>query len=353
MTRPNERPVNLYLVLKGWLRNWKPDCAFSGRTRAEFEAWRARFRRHYRRCLGPWPERVPLRVKVLERVERDDHIREKIIYDSSPGVTVPAYVLVPRGLRKNDKRPGILAAHGHGNGKDDVVGVTREKGASAALAKVERLNYEYGLEAVRRGYVVIAPDWCPFGERRPPDAWVRPGRDACNITDLAWRYFGRPLLTQSIWDGMRAVDVLCARPEVDRRRLAVIGLSQGGTMSAHLLINDRRLRTGVVSGYLSTVRGDALTDRGKGNTCGAQHVPGLLRHGDIPDMLGLACPKPVLFEMGRRETCFHFPDMDRAYRHLRGIYRAAGALDRLARDVHDNDHRWSGRKAWAWLAKWL
>jgi hypothetical protein len=118
------------------------------------------------------------------------------------------------------------------------------------------------------------------------------------------------------------------------------------------LINDRRVRAGVVSGYISTVRGDALGKRGKGNTCGAQHVPGLLSYGDIPDMMGLAVPKPVLYEMGRKETCFHYPDMRRAFAHLKRIYNAAEVPDRLAKDVHPHDHRWSGRKAWDWLRQW-
>ena len=351
-----KRSVDLYDTLQGWIREWKPDCAFSGKTEADFREWKKKFRRHYRRCLGPWPEKVPPRLDVLETNDRGDHVRKKIVFDSSPGVTVPAWLLVPKGLAKGEKRPGILAAHGHGKGKNDVVGVTRELPEHKEYVKttLDPLNYEYGLEAVRRGYVVIAPDWCPFGERRPSDEWCRaPGRDPCNIMTLAWQYFGRPLITQSIWDGMRAVDVLAAHANVDAKRLGVIGLSQGGTMTTHLLINDRRLKTGVVSGYLSTVRGDALTMRGKGNTCGAQHVPGLLRHGDIPDMLGLACPKPVLFEMGKFETCFHYPDMARAYRHLHSIYKAAAATDRIAKDVHPNDHRWSGKKAWAWLERWL
>jgi len=152
---------------------------------------------------------------------------------------------------------------------------------------------------------------------------------------------------------MRAVDVLAAHPRVDPRRLGVIGLSQGGTMSTHLLIADRRLRAGVVSGYISTVRGDALGPRGRGNTCGAQHVPGLLLHGDIPEMLGLACPKPILFEMGRQEGCFHYPDMITAYRRLRRIYAAAGRADCIASDIHPNGHQWSGARAWAWLERWL
>ncbi|MBI2191294.1 MAG: acetylxylan esterase [Planctomycetes bacterium] len=348
-----ERSVNLYDTLQAWCREWRPDCSFDGRTEKDYRRWRAAFSRHYRRCLGPWPGRVNPRLEVVERVERPDHLREKVLFDSSERVTVPAYLLTPRGLRPGDRRPGILAAHGHGDGKADICGVSREKNDENVNKRLDTLNYEYAVEAVRRGFVVIAPDWCPFGERRPPPWWCRPNRDPCNITDLAWQYFGRPLITQSIWDGMRAVDVLAKHPNVDPRRIGVIGLSQGGTMTTHLLINDRRLRAGVVSGYISTVRVDALNERGRGNTCGAQHVPGLLLHGDIPDMLGLAAPKPVLFEIGRKETCFHYPDMMKAYRHLRTIYEAAGALDRIAADVHPNDHRWSGKKAWSWLERWL
>jgi dienelactone hydrolase len=347
------RPVNLYDALQGWLKTRKPDCAFQGSTRADFLAWKRAFRTHYRRCLGPWPEEVPLRLDVVDRAVRGDHVREKVLFDSSPGVTVPAYILSPKGLRRGERRPGILACHGHGNGKDDVVGVTRESGDADKIKNLERLNYEYGLEAVGRGYVVIAPDWCPFGERRPPPWWCRPNRDPCNITDLAWLYFGRPLITQSIWDGMRCVDVLCRRPDVDPRRLGVLGLSQGGTMTTHLFVNDRRLKAAVVSGYISTVRGDALGERGKGNTCGAQHVPGLLLHGDIPDVLGLAAPRPAFFEMGEQETCFHFPDMIRAYRHLQRIYRAADAAERIGCETFPTDHRWRGNKAWEWLERWL
>jgi len=348
------RPINGYDVIQEWARIHRPACAFAGRTRTEFERWRRAFRRHYRRMLGPWPERVPLRPEITESLDKGDHIRHRVVFDSAPGVSVPAFLLVPKGLGRRERRPALLAAHGHGAGKGDVAGATAECGTPEAVATMERLHYTYGLEAVRRGYVVIAPDWLPFGERRPPAEWSRePTRDPCNVLDLAMRYFGRPLLTQNVWDGMRALDVLAGHPNVDANRLGAIGLSYGGTMTTHLLICDRRLRVGVVSGYVSSVRGDALNMRGAANFCGAQHVSRLLLYGDLPDIMGLACPKPILCEMGRKETCFHFPDMDRSYRRLRRIYAAAGFPERLARDVHPHDHRWSGRAAWRWLERWL
>ena len=348
-----EPGLTAYDSIQHWARTMKPDCAFEGEGRKDYMAWRRRFQPRYRGCIGPWPAPVPLRLRLRDVADQGDHVRKRVLYDSCAGVTVPAYLLEPKGLGRGEKRPALLAAHGHGAGACDIAGVTRENGSDAAKAKVARLNYEYALEAVRWGYVVIAPDWCPFGERTPPVEWTRASRDACNMTDLAWQYFGRSLLNQNIWDGMRAVDVLWNHPNVDRRRTGVIGLSFGGTMATHMLINDPRLRAGVVSGYISTIRSDALNMRGKGNTCGAQHVPGILRHGDIADMLGLAVPKPVLFEMGRNESCFHYPDMRRAYAHLKRIYEAAGRPECIDHDTHPNGHMWSGKKAWAWLEKWL
>lgn len=347
------RSVNFYDTIQTWVRTRKPDTPYSGNTPAAFHRWRRVFRPHYRRCLGPWPRNAAPCLKVLERVRREGFIREKIVYDSSPGVAVPAYRLVPLGLRAGERRPGLLAAHGHGNGKADITGVSFEGKNKENAAWVRSLNYDYAAQAARLGYVVIAPDWIPFGERRPPQWFVRDGRDACDIASMAIEYFGHTLLAQNVWDGMRGVDLLARHPNVDAGRLGVIGLSYGGTMATHLLINDARLKAGVVSGYISTVRGDALNDRGKGNTCGAQYVPGLLAHGDIPEMLGLAVPKPILFEMGKRETCFHYPDMLAAYRKVSRMYRAAGHPERIGHDTFDADHMWSGRKAWSWLARWL
>lgn len=353
MARRQARLINAYDIIQHWCKTTKPDGVFTGKTTQAYMKWQTRFRRMYKQCIGPWPGKVALKPTVTDEVDCGDHIRQRVIYDSSPGVTVPAFLLVPKDLEPKEKRPALLASHGHGNGKDDICGLATESGVQGRIDLVKQLNYEYALEAVRRGYVVIAPDWMPFGERVPPQEWVRAGRDKCNVVNMGWQYFGLTLIAQNTWDGMRAVDVLVKHPHVNSRRIGVIGLSYGGTLATHLLINDRRIKAGVVSGYISQVRGDSLNDRGSANTCGAQHVPGLLQHGDIADMLGLAAPKPILCEMGRHESCFYYPDMIKAYNHLRTYYKALGATDRLAKDVHDNDHRWSGAKAWDFLAKWL
>jgi len=346
-------PVSFLATIEAWRKHVQPDAAFTGTGIAAYRQWRRVFGAHYRKMIGPFPARVPARVRVTHRVKLPGYTRERIVYRSAPHVLVPAYRLMPDGIRPGERRPGILAAHGHGNGKADITGTTPPQPSPYGRDFVKNHNYDYAVQAVRRGYVVIAPDWIPFGERALPPEYVRAGRDACDVALMGSSYFGHSILAHNIWDGMRAVDLLAADRRVDPGRLGVVGLSYGGTMTAHLLVNDPRLKAGVVSGYVSTVREDATSRVRAMNTCGAQHLPGLLLHGDLPEVLGLAAPKPMLCEMATHEDCFHYPDMRRAFVRLGRIYRAAGASDRLSADIFKGRHMWSGRKAWEFLDRWL
>lgn len=328
----------------------EPRMGFSGSTEKGWESWRTAFREQLLQNLGRFPDRVPLDADIVETSKEDGYTREKVIFDSERFASVPAYVLIPDDLEDGERRPGILAAHGHGGGKDDVAGIARSK---QDADRIRALNYDYGLELVRRGYVVIAPDWRAFGEREPDIDWVRTSRDKCNVSYLAFGYFGYHLLALDIWDGMRTLDYLQSRHEVDPGRLGMAGLSFGGTMTTYLSALDPRIRVAVISGYISTVRGDALTDRGKGNTCGNQYSPSLLLYGDIPDVAGLIAPRPLLVEMGERDECFVIEDARSAFEHLSRIYRAAGVPERLELDVFPGAHAFSGAKAFDWFERWL
>jgi len=352
---PIQGSLGAYDAIQSMLASHQPSLAFDGAGTADFQAWRARFHDAYRRCLGPWPEPVEPNLEVVEERDFPTFTATHLYFDSSPGVAVSAYLLLPKGMTPGEKRPGILAAHGHGDGryndgKDDLLGL--DGGDPQRAESIRRQNLDYARQAAERGYVVMVPDWLPFGERKAPKDWVG-HRDRCNVVGMGWAYLGYTMLAQNIWDGMRAVDILAARPEVDQQRLGVIGLSYGGTMTLHLAVNDPRLKVAVISGYLSTVRDDAITSRGGANFCLGQHVPGLLRYGDIPEMAGLIAPKPLLIEAGQKDTCFIIEDARRAYQRLEAIYRAAGCGDRLAYDEHPYEHRWHGTVAWDWLERWL
>ena len=95
---------------------------------------------------------MPLHAEVLRREDMGDYVREKVIYDTEAFASVPAYVLVPKDLQKGEKRPGILAAHGHGIGKNPLVGLDADENPH------EEYQKQLAIQFVKRGYVVVAPD---------------------------------------------------------------------------------------------------------------------------------------------------------------------------------------------------
>jgi dienelactone hydrolase len=293
---------------------------------------------------------VPLDPEVLEAVDCGSYVRQKVVFDTERYCSVVAYVLVPSVAGPESPRPAVLAAHGHGRGKADICGVCDDKDQADA---VRALNYDYAVQFAEAGYIVIAPDWRGFGERLSPPEWARQGRDPCNVNYMAHGYLGYHLLALQIWDGMRCLDYLQQRPDVRPDRIGVAGLSFGGTMTTYLAALDPRLRVACISGYLSTIKSDAMTMRGLANFCGSQYMPGLLSIGDIPDVAGLIAPKPLVVEMGEQDMCFVIEDMRRAFDRLRGIYEAAGAGDLLVADQHPGGHQWSGAVALPWFQRWL
>ncbi len=332
------------------------------RTRAEWVEWRSQAQASLRAALGRWPDPVPLAAEEVEQHDDGDYWRIKVLYDADAFSTVPAWLLVPKDARPGDQRSALLCAHGHGRGKDDPTGVVDptlpEEEKQRQERHVQTHKYDYARQFARRGYVCLVPDWRGFGERRAPTAWCGPdstrwASDPCDVLFMAYGYFGYELLTLNLWDAMRGVDYLQTRPEVDPKRIGCLGLSFGGTMTTFLAAVDERIKAADVVGYLSTVRHDALTLRGRGNFCGSQYLRGLLTFGDISTIAGLIAPRPLLAEMGERDHCFVIDDALRCYREVEQIYAAAGAADRLAGDVFPGGHAFSGRLTFDFFDRWL
>ena len=214
-------------------------------------------------CLEPFPDPVDPHPEVIEVVDEGEYRREKVVFDSEPDMSVVAHVLVPNDVVPGERRPAILAAHGHGGGKDDVCGIGH--GEAERVDRIMALNYDYARQFALRGYVVIAPDWRAFGERRT--GGTAPGKDVCDLLQDKALLFGDNLLTLNVWDARCAVSYLQSRPEVDPERIGCAGLSYGGTMTLFATVVDERIKCAVVSGYLNRFESFALN---KGHFCGAQ-----------------------------------------------------------------------------------
>jgi len=321
-----------------------PLLAFNARNKAEWLTWRAAFSARLLDLMGGFPlERCPLETEILEERECQGYLRQKVVLQTSPGVWVPTYVLRPS--EGSGPWRGMLCLHGHGRGKDDVVGVAETE---EERKHIEALNYNYAEQFARRGYVTITPDARGFGERK--EGYQFAGRDGCNVFFLKYQLLGLNPLTLNVWDVMRCLDYLQERPEVEAERIGCVGLSYGGTLTLYAAALDERIKVAVVSCYLNLFKAYAFD---LDNTCGSQTVPGLLRYGEMGEVAALIAPRPLLIEAGIKDGGFPLEATREAYAVVRRAYEAAGAPERLALDEFDGGHMFSGRLAFDFVSRWL
>lgn len=281
------------------------------------------FKSGLQNLLGRVPERVPLNAEVLETTLMDGYVREKVILDCNAFSSIPAYLLIPENTDTGHPRPAVLAAHGHGNGKDDLVGITT---TYAGAYK------QHAVELVKSGYVVLVPDWRPFGERRDPKG------SSCEGEYYGFGYLGYTLLTLNILDAQCCLDYLTTLPFVDKDRIGMWGLSFGGTMTTFASALDERIKAAVISGYAPTMADTwGMTTRNSVNTCGPQFCPGLAMIGDFSDVIGLIAPRPCMIQVGTLDLVFPLAPSLECVEQVKSIYTAAQSTD-LAVDVFVGDH---------------
>jgi dienelactone hydrolase len=328
-------------------QDWEPQLSFSGHTEQDWQAWREEALPQYMALLGEFPEPVDLAPEVIYSIEEEGVIRERVIFDAEEYMSVPCVVLRPADMRADGRGAAIVCSHGHGPfGKEPVAGNTT---TPALRANIAMHHYNYAQEMARRGYLTISPDLRVFGERSDGgDPY--PGRDKCNVHFIRGAIMGIYTLTLNIWDMKRCIDYLQTRPEVDPERIGMMGLSQGGTMTTFTTAAEPRIKAADIMGYVNPWAGFGIE---RANFCGSQIVPDVYRYFDTHDIAGLIAPRPLLLEMGVHDTCFPIEDQLAGYERVRRIYEAAGAADRLWRDMHSGEHGFAGDKAYAFFDRYL
>lgn len=210
--------------------------------------------------IGGFPNRPDLNLEVIDEVDLHGIRRQLVTFQSVEGEHIEAFVLMPP-LLGNTTRPAIVAIHQDGGvrpyryGKSEVAGL----GGDPDLC--------YGEELCARGYVVICPDRFGFESRSLARSRHRDTFEAFAIQSSSEEYPGLDLtedlfkgalankrlfdgwtmLAQELFEVSRAVDVLCANPQVDAERIGVIGHSAGGLLAAYAMYVDDRLRVGAAS----------------------------------------------------------------------------------------------------------
>ena len=329
-----------------------PKYRFAGKTAAEFERWREAARPEVLACLGRFPDPVPLEPELVVEWEEGGLRKQRWLLDVAEHISASMLVNIPADLKPGEKRPAILCWHGHGSfGKESVMGNGKTPERAAEIAAH---NYDYGRQMAEAGYVTYAIDWIGAGERHParkPNAVSVGGtRDWCNLLYLNATMFGMTSISINVRHGMAATDFITGMAEVDPDRLGVMGLSGGGTMTTWSSFCDQRFKAAEIMCYCDLWEIFGMRDL---NYCGMQVAPGLYTLVDLPDLQGLLAPKPLLMDIGVKDTCFMIDSSMDAFRQIERIYRAAGVSENLELDLHPNEHAWGGNKSIAFFGKHL
>ncbi len=336
--------------------------------------WQAQARSRITELLHYQPPTVQPEPTLVRSEDSGAFVRRRLSFRTSPDCSVPAYLLIPKGVEL--PAPGVLVLHDHGGfyyyGKEKLVALPEQRPVLTNFKAQYYSGRSIADELARRGYVVLVTDAFYFGERRlilPAEQNVAPGsitdedvgklnRRNAEMEELVVR----ALLTAGVtwpgitlWDDRRSLDLLADLPEVDADRLACVGLSVGGYRSLFLAALDERIKAAVDVGWMTRLA-PCIPKHIRWTVGFTKLIPGLYREMDLPDVAMLIAPRAFLCINGTEDGLFPPQAVRDAHRDVARGYEQAGSPDRFKSVLYPGPHEFNlemQSEAWAWLQRWL
>ena len=303
---------------------------------AAFEAHRRELRAAMTAAIGGFPGRTPLNAVTTGTFARKGCRIEKVRFESEPNHHVTAYLFLPDGAAKTPY-PAVLVPLGH---SDD--------------GKLDPGYFKAGVVAARAGLAALVYDPIDQGERPQiagrrlncVEGHVRTGLRAALVGWNGARF--------RIWDGVRALDYLQSRPDIDGERLAVMGQSGGGTLTSYIAALDTRVKVSCPAGFVTTSR-DLVAFWGP-QDC-EQNIPGAMKLGlNHLSLMMMASPRPVALILAGDDAFAPFGSFATLAR-MRELYGRLGCPERVTYDLAPGlVHGWYDRSREAsvrWIRRWL
>jgi cephalosporin-C deacetylase-like acetyl esterase len=289
-------------------------------------------------ALGGFPQKTPLNPKVVGTLKADGFRVEKVIYESRPDHHVTGNLYIPDG---KGPFPGVLLPCGHSaNGK-----------AAEAYQRAAILMATNGL-------AVLCYD--PIGQGERIQLLDKNGKPAIpgstsehTMVGIGSLLVGRSTASYRIWDGIRSMDYLASRPEVDAKRLGCTGNSGGGTLTAYLMALDERIVAAAPSCYITSLERLFATI---GPQDAEQNITGQVAFGmEHADYLTMRAPLPTLVCIGTQDFFDHMGAWT-SFREAKLIYGQLGYGERVDIFEYNDKHGFSKPRreaAMRWMRRWL
>jgi len=274
------------------------------------------------KIVGPFPEKTPLNAKITGVIMKEGYRIEKVIYESMAEFYVTGCLFIPDGIK--GKQPAILFVSGH------------------AQDSFRSNSYQIMiLNLVKKGFMVFAIDPVSQGERiqhydaKKNASLIGPTTREHNYVGDQCFVSGVSLARYFIWDGIRGIDYLLTRKEVDPSRIGVTGQSGGGTQSSYIFAFDERIKAGAPVNYITGFR--RLLE-----SIGPQDAEQNFYHGlhngiTHADLLEVRAPAPALIVAGTRDF-FSIQGARETFGEVSKVYAAFGMEDNIGLVEDDWGH---------------
>ncbi len=282
---------------------------------------RAAFREQLLEMLGlsPLPERTDLQATVTGKLDHPEFTVEKLHFQSLPGLYVTANLYVPKGLGGR-KVPAILYGSGHANVKEGGVSMGNKAGYQ-----------HHGAWFARHGYVCLILDTIQLGELEG----VHHGTHRLGM--YWWNSRGYTPAGVEAWNGVRALDYLQSRPEVDGAKIGMTGRSGGGGYTWYTTAIDDRIKAAVPVAGLTDLHNHVVDGTVKGH-CDCMFLLNTYRW-DHAKIAALIAPRPLLIANSDKDAIFPLDGVQRVHREVARIYRLHGAADKLGLLITEGPHK--------------
>ena len=285
-------------------------------TKNDWEKRQKKITKIMLKLIGPFPEKTPLNPRVTGIIKKEGFRIEKIIFESLPGYYVTGCLFIPEGPASSGntgKRPAILYASGH-----------------SVLSYKNPVYQTLILNLVRKGFVVFAFDPIGQGERlqyydsQKGVSAVGGSTLEHSIPGIQCFLAGVSINKYFIWDGIRAIDYLQTRKEVDPNRIGITGRSGGGTQSTFIAAFDERIVAAAPENYITSHR-RLLESRGA-QDAEQNFYRWLLEGVAMEDLLVMRMPKPTLLVATTRDI-FSIQGTREVYQEVLKGYTQFGKKD--------------------------
>jgi dienelactone hydrolase len=357
-----------------------PELSFRRKEWDNVQTWRKIARERLIARLGiPAIGQAPKVTLVREYIYDGLHI-EELSWQLPYGRSTEAVLLKPADAK--GPLPGILAFHDHGgdkyHGKMKIIATSEQLGP---LIEEHQKNYYEGRawanEIAKMGYAVLVSDAFTFASRKvrleDVPARLRDGLDTShpdkpdNIKAYnKWAGQHEHVMAKSLfsagltWPGVFlaedriALDILCAREDVDAKRIGCAGLSGGGLRSLYMGALDDRIKCCVPVGFMTTSK-DLIMHKSYTHTW-MTFTPMLPKELDFAEIVGVRAPLPTLVLNNIEDGLFTLDEMKDADRILNEVYKKAGADESYKCSFHPGPHKFDIRmqqEAFEWFGRWL